>query len=313
MKNIVFLGTKDFAAKILEKLIKKHIHITHVFTKPDEKMGRGQKFKTQPVKTISTKYNINTHTYNSINSNDAIEKIKEINPEIILMVEYGEKLLETVFQIPRYGIINIHPSILPHLRGATPIEHAILLGKKETGVSIIKINKKIDAGVILHSARCNISNDETYKSLSKKLTHLSYKTFIETLKNIKTNTTVETIQNDNNATYTKKFDKTFYKINWNDSAITINRKIRSTFDTKKHHTIIKNTEIKIIKTKALIQTCKLSLPGKIINITQFGIDVATKNNILRIKDIQIPGKNINSIKNILNSKKDLFKIGDVFE
>lgn len=313
MKNIVFLGTKDFAAKILEKLIKKNIHITHVFTKPDEKMGRGQKLKKQPVKYVSTEYKIHTHTYSSINSKDAIETIKHINPEIILMVEYGEKLLEAILEIPSYGIINIHPSILPHLRGATPIEHAIILGEKETGISIIKINKNIDAGAILNSVRCNINNNETYKSLSKKLVNLSYKILIKTLNSIKTNTAVEKIQNDTNATYTKKLDKSFYKINWNDSAITINRKIRSTFDVKKHYTTIKNTEIKIIKTKALIHRHTLMHPGKITNITHFGIDVATKTNILRIKEIQIPGKNINSIKNILNSKKDLFKIGDVFE
>lgn len=313
MKNIIFLGTKHFAAKILEKLIKKNVNITHVFTKPDEKMGRGQKFTHQPVKKISTQYNIPTHTYQSINSQEAIKTIKNINPVIILLVEYGEKLLDQLLQIPKYGIINIHPSILPHLRGATPIEHAIILGEKETGISIIKINNKIDAGAILNLMRCNINNNDTYKSLSKKLTRLACKTLMETLKNIKTNKSTEKEQNNNKATYTKKLDKHFYKINWNDNAININRKIRSTFDVKKHKTTINNTEIKITKTKALTHRRTIPTPGKIINITSFGIDVATTKNILRIKEIQIPGKNINSIKNILNSKKDLFKIGDVFE
>lgn len=313
MKKIIFLGTNHFAAELLKKLIRKKFCITHVFTKPNRKMGRGQKLKNCPVKNVGKKYKIPTYTYKSINSKEAMATIKTIKPLIILMVEYGEKINEALIKIPKYGIMNIHPSILPSLKGPTPIENTIILGKTKTGISIIKINKYIDAGIILNFSVCDIKKYDTYKTLSKRLVKIIPPILSKTLKILKKNKPIIGKETGEIETHTQKFEKKFYKIDWNDSAITIDRLIRSTYNIKKHYTKFKNIEIRIIKT-TIIKNTKYTLPpGTIVKITKYGIDVMTKKGILRIKELQFPGKKINNAKDTFNSKKNFFKILDTFE
>lgn len=312
MKNIIFIGTNNFAAKILEKLIKNKVKINSTFTKPDAKKGRGQKISPYPVKIISEKSNIKCFTQKNINSKTSIKIIKNLSPDIILMTEYGEKIADEIINIPKYGILNIHPSILPKLRGPTPIQTAILTGEKETGVSIIKINNKIDSGLILNIMKYKIKKYDTYITLMKKLSVLSVKCIIQTLNGIKYKKITPYKQNENDATITIKIDKSFYKINWNDTAINIERKIRALSGIKYPFTFLKNMQIKIAYVKILKKKC-ISTPGIIINITKYGIDVSTKNGLIRIKKIQFQGKNVNDIKNIVNSNTNFFNIGEKFE
>lgn len=312
MKKIIFIGTKEFASYILEKMIEKKYDIICSITKNDKNMGRGLKKKAHPVKTISIKNNINVLTTENINEENL--NIKNLNPEIIIVTEYAEKIKNEIIKIPKYGIINIHPSILPALRGATPIQSAILNGLDETGVSIIKINEKYDEGNILNQQKCKINKKDTYNSLSKKLKKIAANLLFKTLKQIEKNDHIEKSQNIKNKTYTKKLEKNFYSINWNDSANLIDRKIRSTFNITKHYSFIENIFINIIEAiplkKNITSTC---VPGTIIKNSKHGIDVKTGLGLLRIKKIQFPGKKINIIKDVLNSKSYLFKIGNIFK
>jgi len=311
MKNIIFLGTNHFAALILRQLIKNKIKISYVITKNDKKMGRGQKIKHHPVKNIAIKNNIQIYTTTNINQIETQNIIKNIHPELIIMTDYGQKINTNIINIPQYGIINIHPSILPKLRGATPIQHAIINGEIETGVSIIKINNILDSGDILNTITYKLKSTDTYLSLSLKLAVLGSRCLISVLKNIKTKNIKIKKQCHEKSSYTSKLTNDFYKINWNDAAIDINRKIRASYGIKKISVYIKKHEIKIIKTKIVKQCTKIkSKAGEIIKINTDGIDIATKNDIIRITHIQIPGKKMNSIKNILNSNKNLFQLGD---
>lgn len=312
MKNIIFIGTNNFAALTLEKLIKKNINITYIITKPDSKIGRGQKITSHPVKIIAEKYNINYKTYKNINTKKSLTLIEKISPQLIIVVEYGIKLNAKLIKISKHGIINAHPSILPKLRGPTPIQTAILNGDKETGISIIKINDKIDSGNILNIIKCKIKETDTYIKLFKKLVTLSFKCIIKTIKDIKKNKIQIITQNETEATYTQKFTNSFFKINWNDTAINIERKIKALTGIKYPYSILKDNQIKIVNGKTLKKHIPLK-PGTITNVNKYGIDIATKKGIIRINSIQFQGKKVNHIKNILNSKKDLFKIGEKFD
>lgn len=311
MKNIIFVGTKDFAGYILEKMIKKKYTIICSITKNDKNMGRGLKKNSHQVKKISQKYNIHTLTTDNINNEEI--KIKNLNPDIMIVVEYFEKIKKNIITIPTYGIINIHPSLLPNLRGATPIQSAIINGLNKTGVSIIKIDEKYDNGNIINTLTCNITKNDTYDSLSKRLKKLSVKLLFKTLKEMQTKTNKEERQNIANISITKKFEKNFYLINWQDTAAVINKKIRSTYSIAKHHSFIENNYINIIETAVLKKKINMLYPsGTIIKTSKYGIDVKTQCGILRIKKIQFPGKKINIIKDVLNSKSYLFKIGNIF-
>lgn len=312
MKNIVFIGTNFFASNILEKMIKKKINIICIITKENKKMGRGQKKGPHPVKNIATKYNINCLTIDNINKNQ--DEIKKINPNLIVVVEYFKKLSTDIINIPLHGIINVHPSLLPNLKGPTPIQSAIIHNLEETGVSIIKINDKYDCGEIIGRSTCKIKHNDTYFSLSKKLNNLAFNLLKQTIDKIKYGRCKTKIQEEKNVIKTYKIKKEFYKINWMDSADFINRKIRSTFNIAKHHAIIEGNYINIIETKIIKNINKnYFVPGTITKVSKLGIDVITNNGIIRIKKIQFSGKKINSIKNVLNSKSYLFKIGNQFK
>jgi len=310
MKNIIFIGTNFFAANILRKLIEKKIKIRSVITKNDKKIGRGQKIKSYPVKLVSKENNIMFYTTNHINDTNIKNIINKINPEIIILVEYGEKIDNDIIEIPKHGIINLHPSILPKFRGATPIQSAIINNENETGVSIIRINNIIDSGNILNISECKINKNETYTSLSKKLINIGYKSLINVINKIKANKLKVYVQNEKNVSYTRLIDNNIFHINCNSDALSINRTIRAFYGIKKFYIINREITIKIISTTVLRRISKDML-GKVVNITKHGIDINTKKYILRVKKIQLPGKNINTIKNILNSNKIYFRIGDI--
>lgn len=312
MKNILFIGTNNFASSILEKLIEKNIDIKYVVTKPDNKMNRGQKLNSYPVKIIAEKYKIKYITENNINTKKFSNFIKKVMPNLIIIVEYGKKITDELIKIPKHGIINIHPSILPDLRGPTPIQTAILNGYKKTGVSIIKINSKIDSGDILNISICKINNKDTYLSLFKKLINLSVKCLLITLNDIKNNNIKIIKQDDNNATYTKKLNKNLFKINWNKKSIEIERQIKALTGIKFPFTSINEHIMKIINGTSVKKIHNYK-PGIITKINKKSIDIATLDGVLRINNVQFQGKKINSVKDILNSKKDLFKIGSKFE
>lgn len=314
--KIFFLGTNDFAAEILESL-NKIIKIQYVMTKDDSKVGRGQKLTPSPVKQICIKYGIKTHIIEtSINSSKEKNFIEKTLPDIIILIGYGEKIDAKIINIPKYGIINVHPSILPNLRGATPIEHAIINNLNETGVSIIKIDNNIDTGPILNIKKCKITKNDTYDSLFIKLKKISLTALIDTLKNIDRKTIIAQKQiAHTNRLLAPKIEKNFYKINWNKPALEINRNIRSTFSKKKHYAEINKHIVKIIET-TVINRIKAShknlLSGTILKISTNGIDVKTPEKIIRIKKLQFPGKKITNIPNILNSINNKIKSGYTF-
>lgn len=223
--NILFLGTAKFAVPILEGLMESSVNIQSVFTAPPKVANRGLKKTLSPVGKFAEEYQLPLE-YPDLNDPKIINKIKELNPDIIFVIAYGYILPKEIIEIPKFGCFNFHGSILPKYRGAAPIQRAIIAGEKTTGVTVIKIDQGLDTGDVVLDASIEISNEDTYQDLEKKLSQLSKNILPMFFEKLAANTKM--IPQDNmQATYAEKINKTEAKIDWQDDAILINQKIRA--------------------------------------------------------------------------------------
>ena len=225
-KKIIFMGTPDIAAQHLQYLLDNSINIVGVFTQPPRKKNRGMNIEESPVHQIAKKNNLETFYPSSIDGK-AIEQINSLDPDLIIVVAYGIILPSQLLDIPKFGCINIHVSLLPRWRGAAPIEHAMLAGDVKTGISVIKISPKLDAGDILHQESLNISADMYSDELTVALTNLGKQIMLRVLPKIFENKTLFKKQDLNKVTYAKKFKSVDRKINFNNSTNEVYNHIRA--------------------------------------------------------------------------------------
>jgi methionyl-tRNA formyltransferase len=225
-KKIIFMGTPDIAAQHLQYLLDNSINVVGVYTQPPRKKNRGMNIEESPVHQIAKKNNLETFYPSSIDGK-AIEQINSLDPDIIIVVAYGIILPSQLLDIPKFGCINIHVSLLPRWRGAAPIEHAMLAGDVKTGISVIKISPKLDAGDILHQESLNISADMYSDELILALTNLGKQTMLRVLPKIFENKTLSKKQDLNKVTYAKKFTSVDRKINFNNSTNEVYNHIRA--------------------------------------------------------------------------------------
>ena len=220
------MGTPHIAAQHLQCLHDNSINLVRVFTQPPRKKNRGMNIEESPVHQIAKKNNLETFYPSSIDGK-AIEQINSLDPDIIIVVAYGIILPSQLLDIPKFGCINIHVSLLPRWRGAAPIEHAMLAGDVKTGISVIKISPKLDAGDILHQESLNISADMYSDELTVALTNLGKQTMLRVLPKIFENKTLSKKQDLNKVTYAKKFKSVDRKINFNHSTSEVYNHIRA--------------------------------------------------------------------------------------
>lgn len=310
--KIIFAGTSNFSEKYLSALIKYQYNIQAVITQPDRPSGRGQKIVFSPVKKIAITKNIPIFQQLQLNDKTFQKIISKFSADIMIVVSYGQIIPEKILYMFPKGCINVHASLLPRWRGPSPIQSAILSGDKKTGISIIKMNNKIDAGNIIMSKECTISPEETSSTLSEKLIKIGIKALIETLNQIKDNITLEIQQNEKYATFSKKIFKKDALLNWNKSADFLERLIRAFNPWPICYFIIDDIPIKVWQAKVIQNTIYYNHSiGKIISIDKNGLQINTKNKILNIEKIQLPSKNIVNIKEIILSKKHNFKVGKI--
>ncbi len=304
--KILFFGTPEFAAFQLKNIIKNTKHkILGVVTKKSKKPNE--------VKKIAQKNNLNIFEPTCITKlNQLSEKIKILNINIILIIAYGFILPQNIINIPKFGCINMHASLLPRWRGSSPIQHSILHGDKYSGITFIKINKFIDSGNIIYQKKCIIKKKYTYQKLYNKLKIIGAKYLPKVLNNILNKKYKENKQNKKLITFAKKIKKTDGLINWKqDTAKKIKRKLKAFhiwpkvfFYYKKY--IIFIWSVKIKKTK------KKSIPGKILKYNKKGLKIFTKKSyILKIKKIQLNNHKKIKISDLINSKPNLFIPGKI--
>lgn len=224
--RVVFMGTPDFAVPTLKKLIEDGYDIVSVFTQPDKPKGRGHKMQFSPVKELALENNLEVFQPNTLKDESVINLIKEQNPEVIVVAAYGKILPEAILNIPKYGCVNVHGSLLPKYRGAAPIQWAVLNGDKVTGVTTMLMGKGLDTGDMLLKREVEIPSDETAGELFDRLSLIGADLLVETLEALKSNNIIPEKQNDAESNYASLITKALSPIDWNKSATEIHNQVR---------------------------------------------------------------------------------------
>ncbi len=310
--NIVFAGTPEFAINPLQALLQSKHHIAAVFTQPDRPAGRGRILHVSPVKKIAEQHQLPVYQPERLKDPATQEILRNLQPDLLVVVAYGLILPKAVLEIPRNGCINIHASLLPRWRGAAPIQHAILAGDKVTGITTMQMDAGLDTGDILITNACEITAQETSQSLQDKLSPLGATTLLETLEQLEKDLLSPQKQNEAEATYAHKIEKIQAKIHWQESALVIDRKIRAYNPSPVAFSELQDEIVRVWRATPL-NTTTTTTPGTILKADHTGIDVATGYGILRLLELQLAGGKRLGVREILNSKSSLFAVGAFFK
>ncbi|HZK33222.1 MAG TPA: methionyl-tRNA formyltransferase [Tissierellaceae bacterium] len=292
MKNnmkIIFMGTPDFAVPSLKNLYDNGHSINLVITQKDRPRGRGKKIQHTPVKKSALELGLDVYQPKNINHKEAVEKIKEINPDFIVVVAYGQILKQNILDIPKYGSYNVHASLLPKYRGAAPINWAIINGEKETGVTIMAMEEGLDTGDIILSESINISKNDDTKTLHDKLSILGGELILRALEDIKKGKAIRKPQDDKLSSYASMLSKEMGEIDWNLPGEKIVNLIRGLKPWPSAYTMYKDIMVKIHKA-AISDENKQGQNGEIIRVDNSGIYVNSLDKVIIIEELQFPGK-----------------------
>ena len=298
----IFMGTPEFAIPSLE-VVSKNTDLKLIFTKEDKRNARGNKIIYSPVKQFGLDNDIEVIQPKRMKDEEVIAKIKEINPDLIVVVAYGKILPKEIIDIPKYGIINVHSSLLPKYRGASPIHSAILNGDKESGVSIMYIEEGLDSGDVILKETCEITEDDTLGTLHDRLKELGAIGLEKALKLIEAGEVKAEKQDDSKATFVKPITKEQAKINWNNTKEVIFNQIRglNPFPGAYTHNE-KNENIKIYKSEKLEKEYA-GENGTVVEMTKKGPAVKVANGALRLLEIKFEGKKLQSGADVVNGRK----------
>lgn len=299
--KVIFAGTPEFAGDILQKLIAQNFEIVAVYTQPDRINARNNKVNISEVKSIAIKNSIPIEQPINFKNDDEIEKFTNYKADVFIVAAYGLILPQKLLDITKVNI-NVHASLLPKWRGAAPIQHSILNGDKITGVTIMEIIKELDAGAIINQRSIAISESCNTISLMSSLAMLGADALIETLRNLDKLWDSRTQQLEQSVTFAPKIEKSMAKINWQDSAVNISRKIRAYVIWPKAYCEFKNQDIKILSA-AVTNIASPEKPGTIITNNQ-KILVATKDFYLEVTSLQFPNKKPCSANEVICGYKD---------
>ena len=301
MKTI-FMGTPEFAIPSL-KAVSKNTDLKLIFTQEDKRNARGNKIIYSPVKQFGLDNDIEVIQPKRMKDEEVIDKIKEVNPDLIVVVAYGKILPKEIIDIPKYGIINVHSSLLPKYRGASPIHSAILNGDKESGVSIMYIEEGLDSGDVILKETCEITEDDTLGTLHDRLKELGAIGLEKALKLIEAEEVKAEKQDDSKATFVKPITKEQAKIDWNNTKEVIFNQIRglNPFPGAYTHNE-KNENIKIYKSEKLEKEY-VGENGTVVEMTKKGPVVKVANGALRLLEIKFEGKKLQSGADIVNGRK----------
>ncbi|VFP87335.1 methionyl-tRNA formyltransferase [Candidatus Erwinia haradaeae] len=310
MLSIMFAGTPDFALRHFYALLSAGKRVVCVLTKPDRPVGRGHKMTANSVKKLADKNKIPILQPESLHSKEIKELISTFNIDIMVVVAYGLMLPQNILDIPILGCINVHGSLLPRWRGAAPIQRALCAGDRETGVTIIRMNSRLDAGDILYQATCPIESFDTSATLYNKLANLGVTSLLKTLDMLGSKTDKSWRQNEQEVSYAHKLTVEEARINWSLSAIQLERFIRAFNPWPGSYFFINNTLIKVWKA-SVFPPVSGYLIGQIIRADKHGIQVVTSDGILNLEELQIAGKKIVTTQDLLNSRYNFFIPGSI--
>ena len=280
------MGTPDFAEESLEKLYNSNHEIIGVVTNPDRPKGRGMKMAESPVKEFAVSKDIKAYQPQSVKNNqEFINEIRELNPDIICVVAYGKILPKEILDIPKFGCINLHGSILPKYRGAAPIQWAVLNGDKMTGVTTIYMNEKMDAGDMILKEEVGIGEYETTGELWNRLSAIGAELLLKTVNEIEKGTAPRTPQGDD-FTIAPMLNKEMAKINWNDEAVKIKNLVCGLNPIMGAYTMYEGKKLKIWSIK-ILDEFSVDKPGYILEASdKTGLKIATQDKVISVTEIQ---------------------------
>lgn len=302
--KVVFMGTPDFAVNTLEAIVKAGHEVLLVVTQPDKAKGRSRKLIYPPVKEKALEYGLPVAQPEKVREDSFMEKLEQIEPDVIVVVAFGQILPERILKMPKYGCINVHASLLPAYRGAAPIQWAVIDGLKETGVTTMYMEKGLDTGDIICQSKLALDKEETGGSLFERLAGEGASLLIKTLEQLEQGTAVRTKQDDSRSSYAKMLKKEMGELDFSKDAVVLERLIRGLNPWPSAFTSLQGKMLKIYqaevvdeeKAKELITrncnegTGNLEEAGWILAVDKKSFTVRCKEGALRILNLQLEGK-----------------------
>lgn len=303
--RVVFAGTPDFAASYLEALIEGGHEIVGVYTQPDRPAGRGKKLTPSPVKQLAIEHSLPVYQPHSLKDSAAQQELADLKPDVMVVVAYGQILPQAVLDIPRFGCLNIHASLLPRWRGAAPIQRALEAGDAETGIAVMQMDAGLDTGDILMESRCPILPDDTSASLFEKLSQLGREPLLEVLADLPKYQAQAQPQDESGVTYAHKISKDEARLDWSRSAAELERQVRAFNPFPAAWAELAGVRIKVFASELLDEEPEVT-PGTITDVSDAGITVRCGQGSLRLTQLQLPGKRAMPVKDILLGNRQLF-------
>ncbi len=287
--RVVFMGTPQFAAVALQRLLAGAHRTLAVVTRPDRPSGRGQELRPSPVKLLARTHGIEVLEPQRPSQPEFVERLRALAPDVAVVVAYGRLLPAAVLRIPRHACINAHASLLPHLRGAAPIERALLRGDRETGVTIMRINERMDAGDLLSSERVEIGPRSSAGELRETLAPMAAHLIIAALDALAAGRALFTPQDEALATYAPPLEKEEARIDWTSSAVDIDRVVRAFHPTPGAFTFDRGRRLKILAA-TLAEPAAYGDPGAVLGLRGDAMVVACGQGTLLVRTVQPEGR-----------------------
>lgn len=288
--RVIFMGTPDFAVGTLHALAESEHEILAVVTQPDKPKGRGKALQPTPVKEEALRYGIPVYQPKKVREEEFQAVLRELNPDLIVVVAFGQLIPKSILELPRYGCVNVHASLLPKYRGAAPIQWAVIDGEKESGVTIMKMDEGLDTGDMIAKAVVPLAADETGGSLFDKLSQIGAQLLIDTIPALEAGTAVCEKQPQESPTpYAAMLNKKMGLIDWNQDASVIECLIRGLNPWPSAYTYLKGKTLKIWQAK-VVERQQEAEPGTVICVDKKQLVVACKTNALSIQRLQLEGK-----------------------
>ena len=301
MTRIVFMGTPEFAVPSLRKLIETQ-EVVGVVTQPDRPAGRGRQLKPPPVKVLAQEAGIPIYQPKSLRGEEAAEPLREWAPQLIVVAAFGQILRSNVLELPAHGCLNVHASLLPRWRGAAPIQHAILAGDALTGISLMHMDQGLDTGPVYAQRAIPIRPSDTAATLHDHLAELGAELLGERLDEIVTGRLVAEIQDDSRSTYAPLIKKEDGTIDWQQSAVEIDRLIRAMTPWPGAFSTWKGKRLKILNAELVTGSVPAtSQPGQVVK-TATGVAVVTGQGAVQLRHIQLAGKKTTSVEEFLRGQ-----------